>query len=268
MKFESIDRNGPINPTWYRVRINFETKNPFELCEVKRMLEGENGAVDFNRLIPRPKDEDMVEFLTTKEYAALSPAEKAEYDRAEAENRIGTGWEMDNWGCAINADDPKWIGDSTLVFDVTRGIPEHFLRELSRRIHISFNGYAIPNKFFKDAKIFSSAYGEIEFETPNSVPKMICEVWDISREEMESVLGIRKKMLINRLTGEVFEAKPYVPPKVVSAPPANPKVVCTPHANPKVMVRNQPQKSFFDMPTYEDGLLPKALNLLGKLFSN
>jgi hypothetical protein len=267
MKFESLDRNGPINPTWYRVRINFETKNPFELCEVRRMLEGENGAVDFNRLIPRPKDEDMVEFLTDKEYAALSPAEKAEYDRAEAENRIGTCWELDNWGCAINADDAKWIGLSTLVFDVTNGIPEYVLKELSRKAHVSFNGYAIPNKFFKRASIFSSEYGKIEFDTPNNVPEMICEVWDISREEMESVLGIKKRMLRNKLTGEIIEDNPYVPPKVVSAPHSQPKVVFTPPAQPKVVVRKQPQKSFFDLPTYEDGLLTKAFKLLEKLFA-
>ena len=191
MNFRTLDVNCAINPDWIRVIINFETKNVFELAMVRKMISGKNGVVDLDSLIPHP--ENLVHFLEDEEYEALSAEQKAEYDRAVEENRIGNGWERINWGCDINADDARWTATSTVKFDVTGYAPKKFLEKLAEKLNeegIEFHGFAVPDKFRTCKELrFASMNGKVDYGFPENFRTLICEEWDISKEEADDILG-------------------------------------------------------------------------------
>jgi hypothetical protein len=101
----------------------FEVKTELpkeKIDEIKEFLSGENGPIDFNKIIPMP---DHV-------YKGDLPFTSAKQLYSETN---WYGWCVKNWGTKWNAYKAKWLTDTVLYFETAWSSPVDLMKKFSMR---------------------------------------------------------------------------------------------------------------------------------------
>lgn len=84
-------------PNWVFNTIEIRSSNRNQLKQIEELLEGPNGKIDFNKLIPMPKHDP-------DKFWAEGPLSMETEERLGKEN-CWYWWSVDNWGTKWNACD-------------------------------------------------------------------------------------------------------------------------------------------------------------------
>ena len=153
---------------YIRNRISFQGKRE-RIDEVFRFMQGENGIMDFDKIIPMPqtyKDYDTTNYPDG--VGIEDEAKKLEYKKATKEQKKKYGfvgwydWRVYNWGSKWNACDCKRLED-TIMFDTAwSGVPK-IVAEIAKRfpdLYMEYDyadenaGYNVGTGWCEDGQLY------------------------------------------------------------------------------------------------------------------
>jgi len=141
-------------PNWCYNELRI-TGDEEKLIELQNLVQGKNGCLDFDKVIPYPD-----EYRKQDEYCAKLPPEER-YKVKDGYNSGGYDWCIATWGTKWNACEPSYNTDGETImysFDTAWSPPEPIVEKLSEMfptLHfelrfeeggMGFSGYSIYEK--------------------------------------------------------------------------------------------------------------------------
>lgn len=204
---------GLSNRTKIRTRIALPTKNKFILTEIENLISDGHGGLDFNILVPMPKE---IESTYDESYVS---ALGALFDP-------GAKWRYENWGCNWKGDELKfdfsYDKGCFIIFDTVDKAPlgwiEAFCEYVCHKYKLESCGEYVPDYFNKTemGSFYTTRMGEFvhmdyvesEFDDP---AREIQRLWEIDEQELIEWRGVLD-LPRSHATSETEEECPSPPP--------------------------------------------------------
>lgn len=168
--------------------------------EVLKQIVNEEGEIDFNTVVPMPKELQGTVSPSKDDTQEEKDASKNLIEKYGSNNWYD--WSCENWGTKWNgvSDEPYTYGEGIIRFRTAWSYPEGFIEALSKKF---------PNELIKFEWEEEQGFGEV-FTIKNG-EKVIQEEWDLPELGEEVEVGRYGRYIISECIEDGGREEPNIP---------------------------------------------------------